>query len=92
MRKVLLILLVALCVLCFFGCNTKPTPTEPPTEAPTVAPTVAPTEPPVTEPEPTEPEPTEPPVPVNPLTGEELEEAYTGRPVMFTINKAKCFD
>ena len=61
MRKVLLILLATLCVLCLFGCNSnEPTPTVAPTEAPTVPPTVAPTTPPETEPEPTEPAPTDP--------------------------------
>lgn len=60
MRKTLLILLCALCILCLIGCNVDPTTTEPPTEAPTATPTDAPTEPPVTEPPETEPEPTDP--------------------------------
>lgn len=60
MRKTLLILLAALCILCLIGCNPDPTPTEPPTEAPTAAPTTTPTEPPETDPPVTEPEPTDP--------------------------------
>lgn len=89
--KRFLCLFFALCLLLSAcGNKTAEVPTEPSTEAPTTeateAPTTEATEAPTTEA--TEPEPTEPPVPVNPLTGEELEEAYTGRPVLFTINNA----
>ena len=70
------------------GCGKKEAEvTTEPTAEPVTETTEAPTtEAPTTEA--TEPEPTEPPVPVNPLTGEELEEEYAGRPVMFTINNA----
>ena len=88
--KRLFCLLLALALL-LAGCGKKEA--EVPTE-PSTAPTTEATEPtteatePETEPttEATEPEPTEPPVPVNPLTGVELEEPYTGRPVAFSLN------
>ena len=61
-------------------------PTTAATEAPTTAPTTEPTEA-TTEateaPTETVPEPTEP---CNPLTGEALEEPYTGRPAAFSLN------
>lgn len=82
--KRLFCLLLALCLL-LAGCGSKTaeTPTEPSTEAPTTEatepPTTEETEPPTTEA-------TEPPAPVNPLTGVELEEEYTGRPVAFSLN------
>ena len=87
--KRLFCLLLALCLL-LAGCGKKEAaiPTESATEAPTTEatepPTTEETEPPTTEA--TEPEPTEPPVPVNPLTGVELEEEFTGRPVAFSLN------
>lgn len=91
--KRLLCLFFALCLLLSAcGNKTAEVPTEPSTEAPTTeateAPTTEATESPTTEA--TEPEPTEPPVPVNPLTGEELEEAYTGRPVAFSLNNSSA--
>lgn len=86
--KRLLCLFFALCLLLSAcGNKTAEVPTEPSIEAPTTEATEAPTTE-ATEAPTTEPAPTEPPVPVNPLTGEELEEEYTGRPVMFTINNA----
>lgn len=90
--KRLICLLLVLCLV-MAGCGKKEAevPTEPTTqpttvatEAPTTEATEAPTE---EETEPTT-EATEPPAPTNPLTGEELEEEYTGRPVTFTINNA----
>ena len=91
--KRLLCLFFALCLLLSAcGNKTAEVPTEPSTEAPTTeateAPTTEATEAPTTEA--TEPEPTEPPVPVNPLTGEELEEEYTGRPVAFSLNNSSA--
>ena len=86
MKKFFLVSLV-LCLLVLSACGTKApevTSTEPTTEATTEATeptTEAPTE--ATEP------PTEPLGQVNPLTGEPLEEVYTGRPVSFTINKGE---
>ena len=84
-------LFIALCLL-LAACGSKPVEEAPApsTAAPTEAPTTEATQPPTTEatePE-TEPEtePTEPPVPVHPLTGEPLEEAYTGRPLAFSLN------
>lgn len=90
--KRLLCMLLVLCLV-MAGCGKKEVaaPTEAVTEAPTTeateAPTTEATEPPTEETEP-ETEATEPPIPTNPLTGEELEEEYTGRPVSFTINNA----
>ena len=85
MKRLLCLLLVLSLML--VGCGKKSAEAEP-TVAPTAAPTEAPTEVPTEAPTeaPTEPEPTEPPAPHNPLTGEPLEEYYTGRPVAFTIN------
>ena len=85
--KRLFCLLLVLCLL-LAGCGKEAdVPTEPstaPTTEATEPPTTEETEPPTTEE--TEPEPTEPPVPVHPLTGAELEEAFTGRPVAFSLN------
>lgn len=80
-------LLLALCLLlCSCGKDTPPE-TTPPTEEPTTVPTTVPTEPetePATEPET---EPTEPPVILtHPITGEPLDEPFTGRPVASTLN------
>lgn len=86
--KRLLCLFFALCLL-LSACGNKSaeTPTEPSTEAPTTeVPTTEATEAPTTEATEPETEPTEPPVPVNPLTGVELEAEYTGRPVAFSLN------
>lgn len=87
--KRLICLLLVLCLL-LAGCGKKTAEVTDPTEASTQAPTTEATEPPTTEqtePE-TEPEsePTEPSASVNPLTGEPLDDSYTGRPVAFTIN------
>ena len=88
--KRLFCLLLVLCLM-LTGCGKK-TAEVPATEASTSAPATEATEPPITEAteppttEVTEPEPTEPPVPVNPLTGEPLDEEYTGRPVAFSLN------
>lgn len=86
--KRLLCLFFALCLLLSAcGSKTAEAPSEPVTEAPTTEATEPPTtEPPTTEATEPETEPTEPPVPVNPLTGEELEAEYTGRPVAFSLN------
>lgn len=84
--KRLFCLLLALCLL-LAGCGKKEA--EAPAE-PSTVPTTEATEPTTeaTEPttEATEPEPTEPPAPVHPLTGVELEEAFTGRAVAFSLN------
>lgn len=89
--KRLFCLLLVLCLM-LTGCGKKAAdvpateattvPTTKATEHPTTEATEA-TEPPTTE----ETKPTEPPVAiVNPLTGEPLEAAYTGRPVAFSLN------
>ena len=89
--KRLFCLVLALCLLlCACGKKAAEEPTEPSVPATTTLPTTeATTEAaePTTEAttEATEP-PTEPLGTVNPLTGEPLEEAYTGRPVSFTLN------
>ena len=89
--KRLICLLLVLCLI-LAGCGKKEAavPTEPATEAPTTEatepPTTEATEPPTTEATEPETEPTEPPVPTHPLTGEVLEEEYTGRPVAFSLN------
>lgn len=90
MKRLLCLLLVLSLLLVGCGKKEAEVPTEPATEptteaaeAPTTEATEAPTE------EETEPEaePTEHPLPmVNPLTGEPLEDYYSGRPVAFTIN------
>ena len=92
--KRLFCLMLVLCLL-LTGCGKKEAevPTEPATQPATEAteateaPTTEATEPPTEETEP-ETEPTEPPIPTNPLTGEELEAEYTGRPVAFSLNNA----
>ena len=91
MKRLICLLLVLCLVLAGCGKKEAEVPTEPATEAPvteaTEAPTTEATEPPTTEATEPETEPTEPPLPmVNPLTGEALENYYTGRPVAFTIN------
>lgn len=91
--KRLLCLMIALCLV-LAGCGKKEAevPTEPttvPTTEATEAPTTEATEAPTEETEPTT-EATEPPAPVNPLTGEVLEEAYTGRPVAFSLNNSSA--
>lgn len=86
--KRLLCLLLVLCLV-LAGCGKKTAeaePTESPTAAPTAAPTEAPTEAPTDSTEPPTEAPTGPPAPHNPLTGEPLEEEYTGRPVAFSLN------
>lgn len=90
--KRLICLLLVLCLI-LAGCGKKEAevPTEPSTEPPTTEaaepPTTEATEPPATEATEPETEPTEPSLPmINPLTGEALEDYYTGRPVAFTIN------
>lgn len=92
--KRLFCLLLVLCLL-LAGCGNKTAEvaaepsteaTTEATEAPTTEATEATTEA-TEETEPaTEPEPTEPPIPRHPLTGQVLEEAYTGRPVAFSLN------
>ena len=94
MKRCICIFLM-LCLL-LSACGTTqeaaPTETQPVTTAATEpATTAAPTETetePVTEPatEETEPPVEVPTVPVNPLTGEQLETPYTGRPVAFSLN------
>lgn len=87
MKRLFCLLLVLSLLLVGCGKKEADVPTEPstaPTTEATEPPTTEETEPPTTEE--TEPEPTEPPAPVNPLTGVELEEAYTGRPVAFSLN------
>ena len=86
--KRLFCLLLVLCLI-LAGCGKK-TADVPATEAPTTVPVTEATTPPTTEatvPATTEaPKPAEPAAPINPLTGEPLEEAYTGRPVAFSLN------
>ena len=86
--KRLFCLLLVLCLM-LAGCGKK-TAEVPATEAPTAAPTTEATEPPTTEatepPTTEEPKPTEPAAPMNPLTGEPLDEVYTARPVAFSLN------
>ena len=90
MKRLLCLLLVLCLVLAGCGKKEAEVPAEPSTaptteatEAPTTEATETPTE---EETEPTT-EATESPLPmVNPLTGEALDNYYTGRPVAFTIN------
>lgn len=85
--KRLFALLLALCLL-LCACGSAPEETTPPTDAPTEAPTDAPTEAPTDAPTETPTEaPTEAPVVYrHPLTGEVLEQLYTGRPTAVVIN------
>lgn len=87
MKRLFCLLLVLCLLLSACGKKTAGVPSEPSVPATTTLPTTEVTTE-ATEP-PTEP-PTEPTIPplgqVNPLTGESLEEVYTGRPVAFTIN------
>ena len=90
MKRLLCLLLVLCLVLAGCGKKEAEVPAEPstaPTTEATEAPTTEATEAPIEEEtEPTT-EATEPPLPmINPLTGEALEDYYTGRPVTFTIN------
>lgn len=82
MKRLFCLLLVLSLLLCACGKKAADVPTEAPTEATTTVPTTEATEPAT---EATE-APTEPLGTVNPLTGEPLEEAYTGRPVAFSLN------
>lgn len=90
MKRLFCLVLVLCLLLCACGKKAVEVPTEPSVPATTTRPTTeATTE--ATEPttEATEPPteaPTEPLGLVNPLTGEPVEEAYTGRPVSFTLN------
>ena len=82
MKKLTALLLVLCLLLCGCGksADVAEAPTETPTEAPTETPTEASTE------APTE-EPTEPPVLYrHPMTGEPLDEVFTTRPVVSTVN------
>lgn len=90
MKRLFCLLLALALLLAGCGKKTAEAPTEPSTEAPatvaTEAPTTEATEPPTTEATEPETEPTEPPKPRHPLTGEELESEFTGRPVAFSLN------
>lgn len=80
MKRLIALSLVLILVLC--GCGSEPAPTEPSTQA-TTEPTAEPTTEPTTEP-------TEPPVLYrNPLNGEPMDTAYTGRPTAVVINNLK---
>ena len=83
--------LVLVLSLLLAGCGKKEAeapaaPSAEPTTEATEAPTTEATEPPTTEATEPETEATEPPAPVHPLTGEELEAEFTGRPVAFSLN------
>lgn len=90
MKRLFCLVLVLCLLLCACGKKAVEVPTEPSVPATTTLPTTEATT------EATEPttEATEPPTEasteplglVNPLTGEPVEEAYTGRPVSFTLN------
>lgn len=94
----LAIVLVVLCIVAVLLTKTGPNssdPTNPPTNAPTSAPTNAPTDAPTEAPTnaPTEApiDPTDPPEVLfrNPLNGQPMEEAYTGRVFGVSINNSK---
>ena len=93
MKKLIVTLLALALFLSGCGCSKKPAETEPttapttaptqaPTQAPTVAPTVAPTEPPATV-APQEPK-------RHPLTGEMLEEDWSGQIAAVMVNNVKA--
>ena len=86
MKRLFCLFIVVCLLLCACGKKAAEVPTEPSVPATTTLPaTEATTE--ATEPTTEATEPTTPPLgQANPLTGEPLEEAYTGRPVAFTIN------
>lgn len=90
MKRLFCLLLVLCMLLCACGKKTAEAPTEPSVPATTTLPTTeATTEATEATTEATEPPteaPTEPLGLVNPLTGEAMEEAYTGRPVAFSLN------
>ena len=87
MKRLFCLLLVLCMLLCACGKKNAEVPTEPSVPATTTLPATEATTETTTEATeaPTEPS-TEPLGQVNPLTGEPLEEVYTGRPVSFTIN------
>ena len=94
MKRLFCLLFVLCLLLCACGKTAAEVPTEPSVPATTTLPateaTTVATEP-TTEATEAPTEPTTPPLgQVNPLTGEPLEEVYTGRPVSFTINNASA--
>ena len=85
MKKIISAVLLLCVIVSLVACSQEPEITYTP-------PTAAPTTP--TEPAPTEPAPTEPPAPVtayrHPLTGEPLEEPWTGRPTSVSMGNTKA--